>query len=196
MDFSKNTELSVPVIDVNTDCSFDGCRDLDKPVGYLKEKEVQKQCVDLNIEGPSSSFIIKELICRSSTSNAACFSSSTSSALEKFDKDKMVIDCESLGTSIPSSNSTNHPLELSCPPRTPTENSSPASIATKKLFGVDMTKPSSSQSDQVTRATILRHVVEPLDYGTVMIGKDWCNHQAIFPKGTCTQYCNEYFHGA
>jgi histone demethylase JARID1 len=108
----------------------------------------------------------------------------------------MVIDCESLGTSIPSSNSTNHPLELSCPPRTPTENSSPASIATKKLFGVDMTKPSSSQSDQVTRATILRHVVEPLDYGTVMIGKDWCNHQAIFPKGTCTQYCNEYFHGA
>uniref|UniRef100_A0ACD5TJV8 Uncharacterized protein n=1 Tax=Avena sativa TaxID=4498 RepID=A0ACD5TJV8_AVESA len=193
MDFSKSTELSGPVVDVNIDCSFDGCHDLEKPAGYSKEKDEHNKCVDLNIEDPSSSPRIKE----------ACFSSSTSSALEKLDKDKMVIDCESLGTNNPTTNSQysqplHHSSELSCPPRTPAENSTLASIATKKLFGVDIeygvakalhaqvcqvAKPSSRQSDQVSRATILKHVVEPLDYGTVMVGKSWCNHQAIFPKG-------------
>nr|XP_051179738.1 lysine-specific demethylase JMJ18-like [Lolium perenne] len=181
IDFSKSAELSGPVIDADIDCSFDGCHDLDKPVGYPKEKVVQNKCVDLNIEDPSSSCRIKEeLTCSSST--------------EKLDKDKMVIDCESLGTSNP----TSHSFDLSCPPGTPTENPTPASKATEKLFGVDIeygvakalhsqvcqvAKPSSIQSDQVSRATILRHVVEPLDYGTVMVGKNWCNHQAIFPKG-------------
>uniref|UniRef100_A0ACD5U714 Uncharacterized protein n=1 Tax=Avena sativa TaxID=4498 RepID=A0ACD5U714_AVESA len=172
---------------------FDGCHDLEKPAGYSKEKDEHNKCVDLNIEDPSSSPRIKE----------ACFSSSTSSALEKLDKDKMVIDCESLGTNNPTTNSQysqplHHSSELPCPPRTPAENSTLASIATKKLFGVDIeygvakalhaqvcqvAKPSSRQSDQVSRATILKHVVEPLDYGTVMVGKSWCNHQAIFPKG-------------
>uniref|UniRef100_A0ACD5TPE0 Uncharacterized protein n=2 Tax=Avena sativa TaxID=4498 RepID=A0ACD5TPE0_AVESA len=178
MDFSKSTELSGPAVDVNTDCSFDGCHDLEKPAGYRKEKDAHNKCVDLNIGDPSSSPRIKE----------ACF----------------VIDCESPGTSNPTSSnsqcsqSLHHSSELSCPPRTPTENSTLASVATKKLFGVDIeysvakalhaqvcqvAKPSSSQSDQVSGATILKHVVEPLDYGTVMVDKKWCNHQAIFPKG-------------
>ena len=218
MSFSKSAELSGSVIDVNIDCKFDGCHGLDKPVGYPKEKEVQNKCVDLNIKDPSSSPRIKEgLICSSSTSNAACFSSSTSSALEKLDKHKMIIDCESLGTSNPNSSnsqcsqSLRHSSKLSCPSRTPTDTSTPASKAPKKLFGVDIeygvakalhaqvsqvAKPFSSQSGEVSGATILRHVVEPLDYGTVMVGKNWCSHQAIFPKGTCTKYCNEYFHGA
>ncbi|CAM0957207.1 unnamed protein product [Alopecurus aequalis] len=204
MDFSKSAELSGSVIDVNIGCTFDGCHDLDKPVGCPKEKEMQNKCVDLNIEDPSSSPRTKDLICISSTSKAACFSSSTSSALEKLDKDKMVIDCKSMKTSKPTTSNTQfsqslcHSSKLSCSPRRPTENSTPASKATKKLFGVDIeygvakalhaqvsqvAKPSSSQSDQVSRATMLRYVVEPLEYGTVMVGKNWCNNQAIFPKG-------------
>ena len=72
MDFSKGRELSGSVTDVNIVCSLDVCEDLDKPVpGGISE--VSNKCVDLNVEGPSSSPRIKEeLGCSSSTSDAAC----------------------------------------------------------------------------------------------------------------------------
>jgi hypothetical protein len=64
------------------------------------------------------------------------------------------------------------------------------------LFGVDirklvkasdiqvseMAKPASGRSDVVSKS-MFRDWVEPLDYGTVMIGKKWFNNKGIFPKG-------------
>ncbi|KAE8794745.1 Lysine-specific demethylase 5A [Hordeum vulgare] len=192
MYFSKSTKLSGSVIDVNIDCCFDGWEDLDKPTGYPKEKEVQNRCVNLKIKGPSSSPRIKEeLVCSSSTSNTACFSSSTFSALGKIDKDTMVMDLGSLQTSHPTISNfqcmQSHSSELSCPFRISTGSTLP-SKTTKELFGIDaqvsqLGKPSSSQSDEVSWPANLRHQVEQLEYGTVIVGKNWCNHQAIFPKG-------------
>ncbi|KAM3407927.1 hypothetical protein ACQJBY_001326 [Aegilops geniculata] len=204
MDFSKSAKLSGPIIDVNIDCGFDGCEDLDKSAGYPQEKEVQNRCVNLNIEGPSSSPRIKEeLVCSSSTSNTTGFSSSTFSALGKIDKDKMAMELGSLQTSNPTissfqcTQSLSHSSELSCSSRISTGSTLP-SKTTKELFGIEteycvakasraqvsqLGKPSSSQSNEVSWPAKLRHQVEQLDHGTVIVGKNWCNHQAIFPKG-------------
>ncbi|VAH15435.1 unnamed protein product [Triticum turgidum subsp. durum] len=167
MCFSKSAKLSGSIIDVNIDCGFDGCEDLDKSAGYPKEKEVQNRCVNLNIK--------EELVCSSSTSNTTGFSSSTFSALRKIDKDKMAMELGSLQT-----------------------RSTLPSKTTKELFGIEteycvakascaqvsqLGKPSSSQSNEVSWPANLRHQVEQLDHGTVIVGKNWCNHQAIFPKG-------------
>ncbi|VAH15448.1 unnamed protein product [Triticum turgidum subsp. durum] len=166
MCFSKSAKLSGSIIDVNIDCGFDGCEDLDKSAGYPKEKEVQNRCVNLNIK--------EELVCSSSTSNTTGFSSSTFSALRKIDKDKMAMELGSLQT-----------------------RSTLPSKTTKELFGIEteycvakascaqvsqLGKPSSSQSNEVSWPANLRHQVEQLDHGTVIVGKNWCNHQAIFPK--------------
>uniref|UniRef100_A0A452Y7E4 JmjC domain-containing protein n=1 Tax=Aegilops tauschii subsp. strangulata TaxID=200361 RepID=A0A452Y7E4_AEGTS len=204
MDFSKSAKLSGSIIDVNIDCGFDGCEDLDKSAGYPQEKEVQNRCVNLNIEGPSSSPRIKEeLVCSSSTSNTTGFSSSTFSALGKIDKDKMAMELGSLQTSNPTissfqcTQSLSHSSELSCSSRISTGSTLP-SKTTKELFGIEteycvakasraqvsqLGKPSSSQSNEVSWPAKLRHQVEQLDHGTVIVGKNWCNHQAIFPKG-------------
>ncbi|XBJ16003.1 hypothetical protein VPH35_007741 [Triticum aestivum] len=195
MCFSKSAKLSGSIIDVNIDCGFDGCEDLDKSAGYPKEKEVQNRCVNLNIK--------EELVCSSSTSNTTGFSSSTFSALRKIDKDKMAMELGSLQTSNPTissfqcTQSLSHSSELSCPSRISTGSTLP-SKTTKELFGIEteycvakascaqvsqLGKPSSSQSNEVSWPANLRHQVEQLDHGTVIVGKNWCNHQAIFPKG-------------
>ncbi|XP_014756923.1 lysine-specific demethylase JMJ18 isoform X2 [Brachypodium distachyon] len=200
MDFSKSKELCESATDLNIGCGFDDCHDLDK-TGQQKEKKVQNKCADVNMENKSSPRIKNVLVRSSDTSNAACFSISSCTASEKHDKDKIAIDSESIVTRInpPVSNSqfsqsSKCLSELSCPKG----NSTPSSKTTKKLFGVDigcnmtktsdaqvsqLVKPSTSQPDEVSRPTILWSTVEPLEYGTVMVGKNWCNHQAIFPKG-------------
>uniref|UniRef100_A0A452Y7I1 JmjC domain-containing protein n=1 Tax=Aegilops tauschii subsp. strangulata TaxID=200361 RepID=A0A452Y7I1_AEGTS len=166
MDFSKSAKLSGSIIDVNIDCGFDGCEDLDKSAGYPQEKEVQN-------------------------------------ALGKIDKDKMAMELGSLQTSNPTissfqcTQSLSHSSELSCSSRISTGSTLP-SKTTKELFGIEteycvakasraqvsqLGKPSSSQSNEVSWPAKLRHQVEQLDHGTVIVGKNWCNHQAIFPKG-------------
>ncbi|KAL5202181.1 hypothetical protein ABZP36_013133 [Zizania latifolia] len=190
------------IIGVNQDHYHDGSA---KPAGY-QQKGIQIKCAVLNVGGSSSSPGVKELICSSGTPNTECLSSSTSIALEKNDKNKMVVDFESLGTiSIPtrqdacySSLSLNHSSELPSS-GIQTANSMVASTTTtQKLFGVNvecnlaklsngqasqLAMPSSIQPDEVSRPTILEYPVELLDYGTMMVGKKWCNQKAIFPKG-------------
>ncbi|KAG4123890.1 hypothetical protein ERO13_D10G005000v2 [Gossypium hirsutum] len=72
----------------------------------------------------------------------------------------------------------------------------------KKLFGVELQFPhiNAGQSNTLLKAEtlncsdviasmahqghpLLNHAVEPLNFGSVIFGKLWCNSQAIFPKG-------------
>ncbi|KAG8085078.1 hypothetical protein GUJ93_ZPchr0010g9854 [Zizania palustris] len=203
MGLSESTEISGSAINANNGCSLGVSHDhyhdgSSKPAGYQQEKGIQIKCAVLNVGGSSNSH-----------PNAECLSSPISTALEKQDKNKMTVDLESLGTTssptrlkyaCSSSLSLNYSSELPSS-RIQTGNSTVASSSTattKKLFGVDvecnlekpsddrisqLAMPSSSQPDEVSRPTIVEYPVEPLDYGTLMVDKKWCNQQAIFPKG-------------
>ncbi|KAG8067668.1 hypothetical protein GUJ93_ZPchr0005g15796 [Zizania palustris] len=184
MGLGESTEFSESAIEANHGCSIGVNQDhyhdgSAKSAGY-QQKGIQIKCAVLNVGGSSSSPGVKELIYSSGTPSTECLSSSTSIALEKNNKNKMAVDFESLGTiSIPtrqdacgSSLSLNHSSEL------------PSSrIQTANYMVSQLAMPSSIQPDEVSRPTIPEYPVELLDYGTVMVGKKWCNQKTIFPKG-------------
>uniref|UniRef100_I1PU80 JmjC domain-containing protein n=2 Tax=Oryza glaberrima TaxID=4538 RepID=I1PU80_ORYGL len=173
MDLGENTEFPDSATNINHGCSL-GSQDQyhydpAKPAGYQQEKGIQI-------------------------------------ASEKHDKNKMVVNLESPATASNPSRSKSDcsgSLSLNLSSELPssriqTGNSTLASITTEKLFGVDiksnlaqssdgqvsqLAKPSSSQTDEVSKPAIAKYTVELLDSGTMMIGKKWCNQQAIFPKG-------------
>ncbi|XP_062179908.1 lysine-specific demethylase JMJ18-like [Phragmites australis] len=209
VDLVKGTESLGSVIhDVGSSCSDNQghCPDHEKPAGYQQQNGTQNKYLDLNIEDPPSSSRIKEELVRSSDiPSAEYFSRSTTIVLGKHEKDRMVVNYEPLqriDNSFSSTSECSCSLSLNCsskllsPSRIQISNSDLASNPTKKLFGVDignlakpsdgqviqMAKPSSSKSDVVS-SPISMPLVEPLDYGTIMIGKKWSNNQAIFPKG-------------
>ncbi|KAL6608331.1 hypothetical protein ACP70R_041394 [Stipagrostis hirtigluma subsp. patula] len=188
IDLGKGTEsLGSVSHDVGSGCgdSHGQCPDLEQPVGYQRQDKTQNKCVDLNIEDPPSSSRMKEeLVHGSDIPSAECFSI-PSSYLGEHEKDRMVTDNESLqGISNPFSST------LESPSRINTSNSDLPSRSTKKLFGVDignLAKPCDCQVSQMAKPSssqqLSTHPVEPLDYGTIMVGKKWSNNQAIFPKG-------------
>ncbi|CAN6333462.1 unnamed protein product [Urochloa humidicola] len=177
MDSGKSIDFSGSVIDVNVVSGFggsqDGCHDLQKPAGFHHENGIQNNCADLN-----------------------------SRIKEEHNKDGMFIDHGLVqNTDSPRLKpECSSSLSLNCyssnlfSPRNQTSNSD-LTWNTKKLFGVDIgnfAKHSDSQVSQMVRASsgsdvvsrpTSRCQVEPLDYGTVMNGKEWFNNQTIFPKG-------------
>ncbi|TVU18636.1 hypothetical protein EJB05_34744 [Eragrostis curvula] len=168
------TEFPPSATEVNVYSGFgdsqEHCHDLGKkPSGFQQEKGVQ------NIVNPPSSSGIKE----------------------EHDKDRMAVDPGPLRKRDNPFRSTSECSYTSSlfSPGVQTSKSGIDSNSTKKLFGVDignsakssdiqvfqMADPASGRS-VVSGLTFGQHV-EPLDYGTIMIGKKWFNNQAIFPKG-------------
>ncbi|KAL6864997.1 hypothetical protein ACP4OV_016148 [Aristida adscensionis] len=208
IDFGKDREsLGSLSHDVGYGCggSRGQCPDPEQPAGYQQQNGTQNKCVDLNIQDPPSSRITKEeLVHSSDITSAEYFSRSSNTALGKHDKDGMVTDYDSLpGISNPFSSTSecNSSLSLNCSSKLPStsrihiSNSDLACTTTKKLFGVDIGDLARSCDSQVSQmlkpsgqfdvvfSPISMHQVEPLDYGTIMVGKSWSNNQAIFPKG-------------
>jgi hypothetical protein len=187
MDLGKSTEFAASLtnVSIGSGCgdSQDFCHDLGKPSRNNREEGVQNNCVDLNIEDPPSSSGIKE----------------------EDDKDKMAIDHKPLCKMDNPFRSTcgwSSSLSLKCssnslpPSIIQTRDSDPDSYTPNKLFGVDignLAEPSDIQGSEMAKSAsggsdvvsgpMFRDWVEPLEYGTVMIGKNWFNNKAIFPKG-------------
>ncbi|KAK3140368.1 hypothetical protein QOZ80_5AG0399940 [Eleusine coracana subsp. coracana] len=187
VDMGKSTEFAASLTDVNVGSGFGGSQDHGHGHGKLsgpnREEVVQNNCADLNIGDPPSSTEIKK----------------------EYDKDKMAVDDEPLrkmDNPFRTTSQCSSSLSLKCssnllsPSRIQTRKPDLDSHTNKKLFGVDignlakpsniqasvLAKPASGQSD-VVPGPMFRDWVEPLDYGTVMIGKKWFNDEAIFPKG-------------
>ncbi|CAN6351393.1 unnamed protein product [Urochloa humidicola] len=153
--------------------SQDGCHDLQKPAGD-HENGIQNNCADLNSR-------IKE-----EHNKDGMFINH--GLLQNTDSPRLTSECSSsLSLNCCSSNLFSPTNQIS--------NSDLTSNTTKKLFGVDIGKLAkhsgsqvsqmvkvSSGSDVASRPTS-RCQVEPLDYGTVMNGKEWFNNRTIFPKG-------------
>uniref|UniRef100_A0A0D9WEU3 JmjC domain-containing protein n=1 Tax=Leersia perrieri TaxID=77586 RepID=A0A0D9WEU3_9ORYZ len=88
--------------------------------------------------------------------------------------------------------SLNHASELPSS-RIQIGNSTLTSTTAQNLFSVDtkcnLAKSSSGQISQLVKTNSsqpnegLKYPVELLDNGKIMVGKKWCNQQAIFPKG-------------
>ncbi|GJN35658.1 hypothetical protein PR202_gb24453 [Eleusine coracana subsp. coracana] len=186
VDMGKSTEFAASLTDVNVGSGFGGSQHHGHGHGKLsgpnREEVVQNNCADLNIGDPPSSTEIKK----------------------EYDKDKMSVDDEPLrkmDNPFWTTSQCSSSLSLKCSsnllsPRIQTRKPDLDSHTNKKLFGVDignlakpsnihasvLAKPASGQSD-VVPGPMFRDWVEPLDYGTVMIGKKWFNDEAIFPKG-------------